>query len=107
MAAAGAPGVPAGVPLQADLALLSWKHVEDLSGDGGVIKKTVHDPEGWDVRTPGRPPPAPRLPVEGGCRDVLRGFPSASPWQCWREGRARGETTLAPWSLSNLVSLLS
>lgn len=46
---AGAAGVPAGTPLQADLTLLSWKHVEDLSGDGGVIKKTLHDPEGWQV----------------------------------------------------------
>jgi hypothetical protein len=79
MAAAGAPGVPAGVPLQADLALLSWKHVEDLSGDGGVIKKTLHDPEGWDVRTPGCSPPAPRLRSEGGCGGMLCGLPSGSP----------------------------
>ena len=41
--------MPAGAPLQADLALLSWKKVEDLSGDGGVIKKTLHAPEGWQA----------------------------------------------------------
>jgi len=73
VAAAGAPGVPVGVLLQADLALLSWKHVEDLSGDGGVIKKTLHDPEGWDVRTPGRSPPAPVVCAKGSCDDMLRG----------------------------------
>ena len=41
--------MPADTPLQATLALVGWKKVEDLSGDGGVIKKTLHDPEGWQV----------------------------------------------------------
>lgn len=46
---AGEGGVPADAPLQAELALLSWKKVEDLSGDGGVVKKTLHAPEGWQA----------------------------------------------------------
>ena len=33
-----------------DLELPSWKDVEDVSGDGGVIKKTLVSTKEWKVR---------------------------------------------------------
>jgi hypothetical protein len=33
--------------LHADLKLVSWKAVEQVTSDGGVIKKTLNDPSGY------------------------------------------------------------
>lgn len=31
-----------------EIELLGWKDFEDLSGDGGVLKKTLHAGAGWE-----------------------------------------------------------
>ena len=37
--------------LQVDLELPGWKEVEDVSGDGGVVKKTLVSTKEWKVRS--------------------------------------------------------
>ncbi len=36
---------------QVDLELPGWKEVEDVSGDGGVVKKTLVSTKEWKVRS--------------------------------------------------------
>ena len=45
-----ARGIPGGATLDVELELPSWKDVEDVSGDGGVIKKTLVSTKEWKVR---------------------------------------------------------
>lgn len=42
------PTIPGGATLDFDVELLSWKSVNDLSGDGGVVKKLVSAGEGYE-----------------------------------------------------------
>lgn len=42
------PTIPGGATLDFEVELLSWKSVNDLCGDGGVVKKTVREGEGYD-----------------------------------------------------------
>ena len=54
-----------------DLELPSWKDVEDVSGDGGVIKKTLVSTKEWKV--------------SAHCFAIgYRGMPvSHARWSCW------------------------
>jgi len=47
------PGLPFQVPsdiesLEYELELVRWNKVEDVSKDGGVVKKTIKEGEGWE-----------------------------------------------------------
>ena len=48
-----ARGIPGGATLEVDLELPSWKEVEDVTGDGGVVKKTLVSTKEWKVQAPG------------------------------------------------------
>ena len=40
--------MPANANFEADLELVSWRHVTDLKSDGGIIKKTLVDASDWN-----------------------------------------------------------
>eukprot|EP00262_Sarcandra_glabra_P003861 TRINITY_DN1468_c1_g1_i2.p1 TRINITY_DN1468_c1_g1~~TRINITY_DN1468_c1_g1_i2.p1 ORF type:complete len:535 (-),score=113.95 TRINITY_DN1468_c1_g1_i2:167-1771(-) len=41
------PFIPPNSTLTYDVEMLSWRTIRDLSSDGGILKKTVRDGEGW------------------------------------------------------------
>ena len=44
-----ARNIPPGAVLEVDVELVSWKAIEDVTGDGGVIKKTLSSSSEWKV----------------------------------------------------------